>query len=319
VEGTIAELGEFGLIDLLTGVLGTAQPSAGGSVLVGPGDDSAVVDFEGARIVISTDAMVEDVHFKRSWSSGEDVGVRAAAANLADIVAMGATPTVLVVALGVPPELQVEWVLELARGLRQEADRLGVRVVGGDVVQSPVVSLAVTALGTLGADEPVRRSGARVGDVVAVCGRLGWAAAGLAVLMRGFRSPRAVVDAHRRPSIDYDAVMRARDIATSMCDVSDGLVSDAGHVAHASGVRLALATHELPPEQALLDVGAALGEDPLSWILTGGDDHAVLATFPASVALPSGWRAVGVVEAGDGVTVDGKEYALPGGHAHFSD
>ena len=147
---------------------------------------------------------------------------------------------------------------------------------------------------------------------------MGWAAAGLAVLMRGFRSPRAVVDAHRRPAIDYDAVMTARDIATSMCDVSDGLVSDAGHVAHASGVRLALSTDELSPEQALLDVGAALGDDPRSWILTGGDDHAVLATFPPQVSLPPGWRAVGIVEAGAGVTVDGREYALPGGHAHFS-
>jgi thiamine-monophosphate kinase len=176
------------------------------------------------------------------------------------------------------------------------------------------VVLAVTALGDLQGREPVTRSGARPGDVVALSGRLGWAAAGLAVLGKGFRSPRALVAAHRRPEPPYrEGPRAARAGATAMVDVSDGLVQDVGHVAAASGVSIDLRRAALPVPQPLLDVAAALGVDPYDWLLAGGDDHALVATFGGGV--PDGWIAIGAVAAGDGVTVDGE--AFEGGHDHF--
>ncbi len=177
--------------------------------------------------------------------------------------------------------------------------------------------IAVTVLGACTV-APVVRSGAEHGDVVALCGRQGWAAGGLAVLGRGFRSPRALVEAYRRPEPPYDAGPEAADAgATSMIDVSDGLVADAGHLAEESGVGIDLRTSALAIPEPLHAVAAALGADPMQFILGGGDDHALLATFPAGSALPVGWTVIGEVHAGEGVTVDGAPYDGPAGWTHF--
>ncbi|MDQ3886224.1 MAG: thiamine-phosphate kinase, partial [Actinomycetota bacterium] len=151
-----------------------------------------------------------------------------------------------------------------------------------------------------------------------VCGRLGWAAAGLAVLGRGFRSPAAVVGAHRVPEPPYEAgPQAARAGATAMIDTSDGLLADAGHVAEASGVSIDVSAAALTVPPRLVDVGSALGVDPVHWVLTGGEDHALVATFPSDLALPPGWAAIGMVRSGNGVTVDGQPYCGPGGWEHF--
>lgn len=309
----VADLGEFGLIAAVTGRL----PQAG-NVSLGPGDDAAVVAAPDGRVVVTTDLLVEHRHFRRDWSSAYDVGRKAAAQNLADVVAMGAWPTALLVGLAAPPDLPVDWVLELADGLRDEGKPLDVSVVGGDTVRSEAIVVAVTALGDLGGREPVTRAGARVGDVVAVCGRLGWAEAGFRVLSRGFRSPRALVDAHRRPEVPYDAGPEAVDLGvTAMCDVSDGLLADLAHIAEASGVAIDVRSADLEMPDQIRDIAAALGADPMQWVLTGGDDNALAATFPADKALPERWRVIGAVSTGEGVTVDGEAYEGPGGHVHF--
>jgi thiamine-monophosphate kinase len=309
----VADLGEFGLIS----AIGARLPQ-GAHVLVGPGDDAAVLRVPDGRVVVTTDLLVENRHFRRDWSSATDVGHKAAAQNLADVAAMGAVPTALLVGLGAPPDLPAEWVLGLADGLRDECAPLGASVVGGDVVRSEVVVLAVTALGDLEGRLPVTRSGAGVGDVVAVCGRLGWAEAGFRVLSRGFRSPRVLVEAHRRPSIPYAAGPQAAQLgATAMCDVSDGLLADLGHVAAASDVAVDLDSEAFDVPGPIRNAAAALGAAPLDWILSGGDDNALAATFPAGLALPGPWRIVGSVSAGEGVTVDGAPYEGDPGHAHF--
>jgi thiamine-monophosphate kinase len=154
-----------------------------------------------------------------------------------------------------------------------------------------------------------------------MCGRIGWSAAGLAVLARGFRSPVAVVGAHRVPEPPYAAgPQAARAGATAMIDVSDGLLADLGHVARASGVLMDLDTERLLVPQRLVEVGAALGVEPLHWLLTGGEDHALAATFPPDAVLPEGWTVIGSVEAGDpGVLVDGRVYSGgPAGWDHFA-
>jgi thiamine-monophosphate kinase len=309
----VARVGEFGLIDRVT-----ARLSYGSTVLLGPGDDAAVVAAPDARVAASTDVLVEGRHFRRDWSSAGDVGHRAAAANLADVAAMGATPTALLVVLCLPPDLDAAWVEELADGLAAEAATVGASVVGGDMSASPTLTIAVTALGDLGGRPPVTRAGARPGDVLALAGRLGYAAAGLTVLSRGFRTPRLLVEAYRRPEVPYAAGPEAARLgATAMIDVSDGLLADLGHVAKASRVGIDVRRDAFEVPRQMRDAAQALGVDPYSWILAGGDDHALAATFPADVALPDGWRPIGLVGEGPGVTVDGARYDGPAGWDHF--
>jgi thiamine-monophosphate kinase len=248
------------------------------------------------------------------------VGHRAAAANLADIAAMGGVPTALLVAFCAPPSLDVRWAEELADGLAAEASLVGASVVGGDMSSSPTLTVAVTALGDLGGRPPVVRTGARPGDVVAVNGRLGYAAAGYTVLSRGFRTPKLLVEAFRRPEVPYAAGPEAARLgATAMIDISDGLLADLGHIATASGVAIDLRREAFAVPGQIRDAAAALSVDPLQWILTGGDDHALAATFPAEVTLPAGWVVVGAVGDGaPGVTVNGRPYrGGPGGWDHF--
>jgi thiamine-monophosphate kinase len=170
-------------------------------------------------------------------------------------------------------------------------------------------------------EAPVVRSGARPGDVLAITGRQGWAAGGLAVLGRGFRSPRVLVEAYRRPEPPYDAGRVAAEAgATAMIDVSDGLLADAGHISDASRVGIDVRRSAFDIPEPLQAVGAALGADPLQFILGGGDDHSLLATYPED-SVPDGWTVIGsVTEAGpDGpaVTVDSATYDGPTGWTHF--
>lgn len=310
---TVAGVGEFGLIDRVT-----ARLTYGESCLLGPGDDAAVVAAPDRRVVACTDVLVEGRHFRRDWSGARDVGHRAAAANLADIAAMGATPTALLVALCIPAELDTAWAEELADGLGAEAALVGAGVVGGDMSSSSVITISVTALGDLDGRPPVVRSGARPGDVVALAGRTGWAAAGYTVLSRGFRTPRLLVEAYRRPEVPYAAGPEAaRHGATAMIDVSDGLLADLGHVAKASGVAIDVSRDAFEVPRQMRDAAQALGVDPYSWILAGGEDHALAATFPAAATLPSGWRPIGRVTEGAGLTVDGAAYEGPTGWDHF--
>lgn len=311
-DHTLSDAGEFELIDALTAFF-----PQGEHVLIGPGDDAAVLRVKTGHVVVSTDLMVEGRHFRRDWASAEDVGHRAAAQNLSDINAMGGRATSLTVGLAAPPDLPVQWALDFARGFADECALVGASVVGGDLTRADQVVIAVTVLGEV-EGEPVRRSGARAGDVVALAGRQGWAAGGLTVLTRGFRSPRKLVDAYRRPEPPYEAGAQARAAgATAMIDVSDGLVADVGHLATASGVAVDVETAAFELAEPLQAVGAALGVDPMQFILGGGDDHALVATFPADVPLPDGWTRIGSVADGEGVTVDGGAYEGPTGHRHF--
>ena len=311
---SIATIGEFGLIARVVARLAD-RPEP----LVGPGDDAAVVAAPDGRVVATTDVLVDGRHFRRDWSSAADIGHRAAAANLADVAAMGARPTALLVALCAPPDTEVGWVEELADGLSAEAAGAGASIVGGDMSASPVLTIAVTALGDLAGRAPVRRTGARPGDVLALAGRVGYAAAGYTVLSRGFRSPKLLVDAHRRPSVPYRAGPAAAILgATSMIDISDGLLADLGHLATSSGVAIDVRTGALAVPAQMRDAAEALGVDVYAWTLTGGDDHALAATFPAGTELPEDWLVIGSVNGGTGVTVDGQPYQSgPAGWDHF--
>ncbi len=315
-DATLADVGEFGLIAALS-----RRFEQGDQVFVGPGDDAAVLRTPRGHVVVSTDLLVENRHFRRDWAPARDIGRKAAASNLSDINAMGGTAHSLTVGLAAPADLPAQWALDLADGIAEEASLVGASVVGGDLTLAKEVVIAVTVLGTCEL-APVLRSGARPGDVVALAGRQGWAAAGLAVLTRGFRSPRVLVEAYQRPLPPYDAgVTAARAGATAMIDVSDGLLADIGHIAADSEVTIDVRTEAFELAEPMRAVGSALGVDPMEFILGGGEDHAIVATFPAGTTLPEGFTVIGSVSppetAGAVVTVDGSAYDGPTGWQHF--
>jgi thiamine-monophosphate kinase len=275
---------------------------------------------------------VEGRHFRRDWSSAFDVGCKAAAQNLADVAAMGASPTALLVGFATPGDLPVAWAEDLARGIAEECKRAGAHVAGGDVSSADSIMIAITALGDLGGREPVTRGGARSGDRLAVAGRLGRSAAGLALLEAGRAgSERAgsgdpaapgwladLLASHRRPRPPYPCGPEAADLgATSMIDISDGLLADLNHVADASRVLIDVDSARLPADPVLQAAAGALRADWLRWVLTGGEDHALAATFPPGTGLPGHWSVIGTVREGHGVMVDSRLAEGRGGWDHF--
>lgn len=320
---TLADRGEF---EILTDIIAELHTNPE-LLLVGPGDDAAVLAPTERATAITKDLLIEQTHFRLDWASAEDVGHKAAAQNLADVVAMGAVPTGLLVGLAAPGHTPVQWVREFYQGFQAECQKLGAVVIGGDMSAAPQIVISVTALGSqLG--RPLLRQGAQVGDVLALAGRVGEASAGLSVLQRGFRSPRQLVQAQRRPEPPYDAALAAVGAgATAMIDVSDGLLADASHIAYASEVLMSIDSEAFPVPDAMRDAGAALGIDPQLWQFTGGEDHSFLATFPTDAKLPEGFRVVGHVLDGSQlseserglVLVDGKvfEAELAGGFEHW--
>jgi thiamine-monophosphate kinase len=329
----VAELGEFGLIAELSRWL-PPDPRA----LVGIGDDAAVLAVPDGRVVATTDFLLEGRHFRRDWSSARDVGHKAAARSLADVAAMSGVPTALLVALAAPPDLPVRWARELAAGLAAECARVHppASVIGGDTARADAVLLAVTALGDLAGRPPVLRSGAVPGDVVAVTGPLGHAAAGLALLSAGLGGEQA---------------------GASLVTAHDGLLADLGHIADASGVQIDVDSAAARPASPLLEAARAVqmagrnfsfsrtssGARPghadaervaqrsaqrlaqnlaqnlaLRWVLTGGEDHSLVAAFPRTIELPPRWRVIGAVREGSGIVVDQAPWAGDTGWNHFA-
>jgi thiamine-monophosphate kinase len=319
-DPTVGELSEGAILQRILERIG---PSA---ALIGPGDDAGVLATPDGRVVATVDTLVHGPDFRLAWSTAYDLGWKAAAVNLADIAAMGARPTALLVALAMPDSTRLSFVEGIADGLRAACDVLapGCAVEGGDLTVSDTLTIAVTALGVLDGQDPVLRSGARPGDLVAVAGELGSAGRGLRLLFDRFRdaageptsidgdslTPAEAVDlgAQLRPSPPLALGPRAGAAgATAMMDVSDGLVLDASRLAAASAVSI------------LLD-SAPLGDDPAT-ALSAGEDHALLATFPRGTALPDGFRVIGsAVERGEHpVLVDGRPFDGTGGWDPYRD
>lgn len=314
---TLGSVGEAAVLRRIFPLL----PS-GRSTLVGPGDDAAVLSAPDGRYVVTTDTMVHGPDFRRAWSSGADLGWKAAATNLADVAAMGARATGLVVALAAPADTSLGWIEDFARGLHDALAQLAPQagVVGGDLTVSPTLVVAITAFGDLEGRPPVLRSGARVGDVLAVSGELGLAGEGLRLLFElgvddagepdaaratGVRADQArLVEAQLRPAPPIgDGVLAALAGATAMLDVSDGLAIDARRIADASGVAVDLSSEAVGSPMAL----------------TGGEDHALLAAFPPEVELPGGFREIGRVVDGAGLRVDGQRFDERGGWDPYAD
>ncbi|MFQ4147464.1 thiamine-phosphate kinase [Arthrobacter sp. LAPM80] len=334
---TVADLSESELLARIFPRL-----HAGTSMLLGPGDDCAIIAAPDGRTVISIDTQVQDKDFRLLWpngstSSGFDVGWKAAAQNLSDINAMGATATALVVSLTLPGTTPVSWVEDLADGLSAAMVALGASacsVAGGDLSGGSELVVTVAVTGSLDGVEPVLRSGAKVGDVVAVCGTMGFSAAGWALHEsalppQGYTPAQAHAAAlFSRPEPPLAAgPLAARAGATAMMDISDGLLRDATRLAQASGVGCDLDGAVLKQFAGrLTECADALGVDPLTWVLTGGEDHGLLSTFPAGSDLPECFVGIGSIVsmdvAGEAVTIDGQNFKGAGygtlGWDHFA-
>lgn len=304
---TLGDLGEEGLLARLL----PRMASTGAQVSIGPGDDTAAITVGGeAPVLATTDSMVRGPDWLDVWSTGTDVGFKVVMQNLADLSAMGGSGTGLLVTLIAPPDLPVDWCEGVADGIALACRRQSpqVPVVGGDLSSSDgAVVVSVTALGTVPPGRrPIRRSGAAPGQVVAVSGELGRSAAGWALLRDAGTDPGAVAGAergwsqaqrelvayHRRPTPDLaQGPAAAAAGATALIDVSDGLLRDAGRIARASGLTIDLDGAAVRGLAALL-IEAVGEERAMDAVLSGGEEHVLLATFP-DAAVPAGWRPLG--------------------------
>ena len=305
---------EAGLIARLRDLFHTSFQT---QVQVGIGDDAAVIKSSNNKLVATVDMAVEDIHFNKKWSSPFQIGAKLTTANLADIFAMGAIPKYLLVAAGISELNNSETVTELAKGIRSVADNFEVTVIGGDLSKSEKMTLSITALGELSA-QPILRSGARVGDLIYLSSLTGLSAAGLAILNRELDRPRYVVEAHLNPKlVAPDKLIK---VATSMCDVSDGLATDASHLSYASNVNFNL-SKDLISQAAdfkdLAELAEELNEDVFDWILTGGEDHFFLATVGKENESNELGIQIGSVGKGEGkLLLDGVEIKKTG-YQHF--
>lgn len=334
----LARLGEFGLINRLARTL-ASQPvvPAAGEVDLAIGDDASILRLPpGSELVATADALIEEVHFRRDWSRPEDVGWKSLAVNVSDLAAMGARSLAALISIALPPDVPVRWIDRFYAGLHECAREYGCPITGGDTVRAPRhIALSVTALGTVPTGQAVRRSGARVGDLVCVTGVLGDSGGGLALLQNGQSRSRkyaALLERHRRPRAQSAAgpALAEAGLATAMMDLSDGLGSDLRHLARASQVGARIEAERLPISDDARQAARRLKQDPLRWALYGGEDYELLFTVSPDrfAEVPPALGPFGIVATIIGeitprkvtlVHEDGREAPLrPEGFAHFA-
>ena len=333
------DLTEDQLVDAIRTLLSGEAPG----VVVGIGDDAAVVETGHGQTVLTTDMLVEGVHFERSYVSAADLGYKSMVVNVSDIAAMGASPRHAVVSLALSPEVDEGWVVGLYGGMRDACAEYALSLIGGDLNRAPAVVVAVTVTGEVAAGRAVERSGARPGDRIVVTGELGASAGGLLVGQKGSAElggalasewARELVRAHLRPVARVgEGQTLAQAGASAMMDLSDGLAKDLSRLCSASGSGARVSLPAVPVAGALREGALALGIDPLALAISGGEDYELLATIdPSAVRTVASelkerfgvtLTDIGTIVEGSGlVTVDagGREATLePKGWDHFAE
>ena len=302
---------ESELIAALSAVFKLSDSNAHANVLIGIGDDGAVIAPSSHKSVLATDMAVEGVHFKREWSTLKEIGAKITAANLADIYAMGGDPKYLLVSAGLTPDFGISEITELAEGIASEANLVGASVVGGDISKAEQLVISISVFGEV--ENPITRSGAKVGDSVIISGLPGKSAAGLMQLKNG-SVESAFISAHKKPFVNYEIAKRFRKV-NSMCDVSDGLLSELNHIASASSVGIELDSNLLSQLPGFDELKAATNEEIWDLLLAGGEDHVFVATTSADI--PEGAFVIGKVVTGTGVRVSGVSKLPATGFRHF--
>lgn len=310
---TLGEVGEREVIRTIRGVAPSALNGDDAAVLTSPTPNS--------RVVAGTDMLVEGRHFSPETTTPYCMGQKATVQNFADIEAMGARPIAALLAVSAPKSTPVAVIEEVARGVGDMAGAYACELVGGDVTQGPCLVVSLTAIGSLGGNrEPLRLNGARPGQRVIAHGRIGYSAAGLALLQSGVEIPvelEPLVEAHQVPKLipGRGVVARAAG-ATSLTDNSDGLIRDISVIADRSGAGIELTSVALAPDALLVAAGELLGVDPWQWVLGGGEDHTLIGTIDGSA--PVGFRSIGTVSRKAGVRIDGTVPEKIGGWESFA-
>jgi thiamine-monophosphate kinase len=298
---------ESELIAALSTVFTLSDPN----ILVGIGDDGAVIKASPQNSVLATDMAVEGVHFKREWSSLHEIGAKITAANLADIYAMGGDPKYLLVSAGLTSDFGITEIKALANGIKSEADLVGVVIVGGDISRAEKLVISISVFGVV--TSPITRSGAKAGDSVIISGLPGKSAAGLFQLQSGV-TDSIFISAHKKPVLNYELAKKFRNV-NAMCDVSDGLLSELNHISSASNVGIELDSKLISAIPGFKELGEATELEIWDLVLAGGEDHVFVATTSSDV--PEGAFVIGKVVTGSGVSVSGVSKLPATGFRHF--
>ena len=316
IDMNLKEIGEFGFIRRIA-PLGDIRSEG---VIKGIGDDCAVIALEGDRCqLVTTDLLVERVHFLLEWSSPEVLGAKSLAVNLSDIAACGGTPQDAFISVAVPDRIEVEWLEAFYRGMADHAQRFGVNLLGGDTTGSRsdlVINVAVT--GIVSRNEVLCRHTARAGDAIVITGPLGESGAGLHMLLQPVDIPPEVktplVKAHLEPQphVNEGRFLASSGACTAAIDVSDGLSSDLWHLCEDSGIGAVIYEDKLPVSEELSRAGEVTGTDPLHWVLNGGEDYVLLAAIKPDMlqGLQSQARENGIILQEIGRFVEGDRMEL---------
>jgi thiamine-monophosphate kinase len=302
---------ESELIAALSAVFKLSDANVRENVLIGIGDDGAVIAPSSRKSVLAADMAIEGVHFNRKWSTLPEIGAKITAANLADIYAMGGDPKYLLVSAGLTADFGIAEITELAQGIAEEAALVGASVVGGDISRAEQLVISISVFGEV--EKPITRSAAKVGDSVVISGLPGKSAAGLIQLQSGV-ADSSFVSAHKKPIVNYQLAKKFRNV-NSMCDVSDGLLSELNHIASASGVGIELDSKLIADIPGFKELEAGAQSDVWELVLSGGEDHVFVAT--TSSEIPEGAYVIGRVDSGTGVKVSGISNLPATGFRHF--
>ncbi len=303
--------------ELIAWIQGLVKRQGQAGLIQGIGDDCAVIEKNADTVwLLTVDSLIESVHFNCAWHPPELLGRKAAAVNFSDIAAMGGRPLFALLALGLPADFSTDWAAQLLRGLTQSCAEQGCLLIGGDTVRSPAgVNLTLTVIGEMRKEQVLYRHSAQPGDTIWVSGPLGHSAAGLALLQAGKSiddSPwRQLIEAHLNPQprIALGRLLAQSGLVHAMMDMSDGLATDLAHICGQSNVGATIKAALLPGAAELRQAGEALAQDPLTWMLSGGEDYELLCTTAADkevvqqLTAAQGWTMypIGSIHAGQGL------------------
>jgi len=312
----IGELGEIGLIERLT------RKSTSPRVLVGVGDDTAVLKIGDDLVLFTADLLVEGDHFRREWASGRQIGRKVMASNVSDIAAMGGSPGEALVSISLPDDVEVEFLDELYEGMYEVADEFRAEIAGGDTTHGKVLTINIALLGYTTEANLCLRSGAKAGDNICVTGHLGGSRAGLGLLLEGLSQPEESVKKHLDPGCRMDISPKIAPHASSMIDVSDGLASETRHICNRSGVGAEIYKDKIPMLPSTLEAASIVGGDAFGFALSGGEDFELLFTVhDDQLSKVSDWSTIvgKILPQEEGAhLVDGEKITLPGGYDHFN-
>ena len=318
--------GEFALIDQLCSLV----PTEHRDLIVSVGDDAAVIRTApepAPYLLVTTDILVEDRHFRKQWSGPHQIGIKAAECNISDIAAMGGRPSWMFVSVVLTRDTDLAWSRDLYAGIAEACRRYGVVVAGGDTTQGAVNTINITLLGSVSPENLCLRSQAAPDDLLLVTGPLGAPAAALALLEQGMTPSAYLLEKHLTPISRMDISSAIAPLANAMIDISDGLGSEVHHICRKSRVGAEIYTRDLPIHDDVLEAAGKLGVNPAPWALSGGEDFELLFSMPADklAALEKTGvvvHTVGKITDIDGnavlIATDGRRMPLPGGYNHFA-